>query len=255
MGDGRTEMKVTLFDFTGAGNLDPASYAAAILIYTKSTRLEMSPGLLQEFKEMSYKNKIDELKVMATTNPGSWEFISFSFLIEDVTRGFTHQLVRTRLASYAQQSLRVVDISTDFKYLTGPSILADKTVVGAYKNTMDNTAQCYKFLIDAGVKTEDARGVLPINILTNINMKIDMRNFINLARKRQSLRVQDEFRRVIDLMLIEVEQVYPWFHIFYKSDEMKAHKELSLMIEENSKLTPEEKKEIYKKLDIIKGEY
>jgi flavin-dependent thymidylate synthase len=250
-------MKVTLFDYTGAGTMDPASYAAAILLYTKSTRLEMSPGLLKEFKEISNEEKIKQLKIMSTTNPGSWEFISFSFLIEGVTRAFTHQLVRTRHASYAQQSLRVLDISegTGWNYSTGPSIKSNLANAKVYTETMNMIDLTYKFIIKNGGNIEDARGILPTNILTNINMKIDMRNFINMARKRQSLRVQDEYRNVIDLMITKVEKVYPWFHIFYKSDEMKAHKELSLMIEENPKLTPEEKKEIYKKLDIIKGEY
>ena len=243
-------MQVTLIDGTGFGSPDPARYAADIIAYTRSTRLKMSPGLLQEIKDKSWEDVQSELKLAAGTLPSSWEFVQFTFLIEGVTRAFTHQLVRTRTASYAQQAMRIVDMS-DFEYATGPSITNNKLVRGTYDNTMANAAECYKHLIECGVKSEDARGVLPTNILTNINMSINMRNFINLVRKRGSLRVQDEYRNVCDAMTIEVEKVYPWFYLFYKNDEFKARKDLQNMINENGKLTLEEKTDMIKKLDIM----
>ena len=39
-------MKVTLVNYTGRGTANPSRYAAAQLIFTKATRLTMSPGLL-----------------------------------------------------------------------------------------------------------------------------------------------------------------------------------------------------------------
>jgi flavin-dependent thymidylate synthase len=244
-------MKVTLFDYTGAGLASPERYAAHILLYTKSTRLKMTPDLLYDIGTWTDEKINEELKLMANTNPGSWEFIHFSFLIENVTRAFTHQLVRTRHASYAQQSLRVVDMEK-WTYENGPSIVGENKEI--YETTMQVIDLAYKKMKIKGARTEDARGILPTNIHTNINMKIDMRNFINLCRKRTSKRVQDEYRRVVDAMLIEVQRVYPWFYLFYKIDEMQAFKDLSNMIEDAKGLSSEEKVNMYKKLDIIKGE-
>jgi flavin-dependent thymidylate synthase len=245
-------MKVSLIDFTGRGCLHPARHAANILLFTKSTRLNMTPDFMRKIEDMPEDEVMFNLRVMADTNPGSWEFIHFTFLIEKVTRAFCQQLTRTRQASYAQQSFRVVEVQ-DFTYETGPSILADRMVVGAYRNTMDNSFQCYKFLIDAGVNVEDARGVLPLNTHTNICVSINMRNFINTSRKRTSGRVQKEYRNVMDACIIEIESVYPWFHIFYKSDQMKAYKDLLDLLYENEKLTPEEKVAMYRKIDIMKS--
>jgi flavin-dependent thymidylate synthase len=244
-------MRVTLIDCTGSGQSDPGRYAANLLLFTKSTRLGLNPNTFLDIVNLSNEEILIKLKEMANTNPGSWEFVHFTFLIEGVTRSFTHQLVRTRQASYAQQSLRVVEMK-DFTYGTGPSIENNHLVKGAYDNTMNNSFQCYKHLIESGVNIEDARGVLPINIHTNICMSINMRNFITLTRKRTSLRVQKEYRDVMDAMVIQIEDVYPWFYIFYKSDEMKAYKDLQYIIEQSKGLTQEEKTEIYKKLDIIK---
>lgn len=59
------------------------------------------------------------------------EAIQFHFLIENVSRSFTHQLVRTRHASYAQESLRFA-VKEDFpcgipRYLEGTKSLAEET--------------------------------------------------------------------------------------------------------------------------------
>jgi flavin-dependent thymidylate synthase len=245
-------MKVTLFDYTGAGQAYPERYAAHILIFTKSTRLSMQPVFLEEIGTWSEERVAEELKIMAGTNPGSWEFIHFTFLIQEVTRAFTHQLVRTRTASFAQQSQRVLEIK-DFTYTVGPSIEKDKLVVGAYHNTMENNFQCYKHLIEAGASPEDARGILPTNVHTNICMTINMRNFISLCRKRSSKRVQDEYQKVVNAMIMAVEKVYPWFYIFYKSDEMKAYNDLLEMLYENKNITTDERLAMYKKIDIIKS--
>jgi flavin-dependent thymidylate synthase len=243
-------MKVTLFDGTGFGSPNPERHAANVIVFTRSTRLKMSPEGKAAIEAKPDYEILQELKEAANTLPSSWEFVNFSFLIEGVTRAFTHQLVRTRTASYAQQAMRIVDVS-DFEYTTGPTIARDKTIVGAYKNTMENARQCYKFLLDAGASSEDARGVLPMNIHTNICMQINMRNFVNQTRKRVSRRVQDEYRNVMDACIIEVEKVYPWFYLFYKNDAFKARKDLQDMIYDNKYLTPEDKTNMVKKLDIM----
>jgi flavin-dependent thymidylate synthase len=246
-------MKVTLLDYTGAGNLDPARYAANILVYTRSTRLKMSPGLLDEIKMKSYVEIMEELRQMADTLPSSWEFIHFTFLIEEVTRAFTHQLVRTRTASYAQQAMRIVPME-GFTYEIGPSIAKDEDLSSIYNATMGATNASYQMLLKRGAKTEDARGILPTNIHTNINMSINMRNFINMARKRASIRVQDEYKSVVDAMLIEIQRVYPWFHIFYKNDEVQGMRDLQDMINDNKKLSEEEKMAMFKKIDLLRTE-
>jgi|HubBroStandDraft_5_1064220.scaffolds.fasta_scaffold44044_2 flavin-dependent thymidylate synthase len=244
-------MKVTLFDFTGAGYQNAARHAADCLIFTKSTRLNMAPDLFYEISKKPEEEILQELKIMANTNPGSWEFVHFSFIVEGVTRGFTHQLVRTRQASYAQQTMRVLKMQK-WTYGTGPTIKGNTDRETIYDYVMRTIDTGYNELIEQGAAIEDARGILPTNIMTNICMSINMRNFINLTRKRVSIRVQNEYRQVMDHMVMEIEKVYPWFYIFYKNDEIKARKDLQNLIYD-SKLSPEEKTEMIKKLDIIGG--
>lgn len=207
-------MQVNLIEYTGSGYSNPADHAASILIFTKGTRLNMTPAGLEEIKFWPDDLKITELEYMANTIPSSWEFCDYTFMIEGVTRAFTHQLVRTRTASFAQQTLRVLDVSQGVRwdYLTGPTIKGDAK--HDYDMAMKVIDDCYKYMIKNGVAIEDARGILPTNILTNIVMKINMRNFVELVQKRSGPRVQGEYRDVLLAMQQEVRKVHPWIDIF-----------------------------------------
>lgn len=238
-------MLVTLLDYTGKGamRMVPADgwkpdedYAIDLLIFTKSTRLTMHPGLLDEIKAWPLDKKMEELRYMANTIPSSWEFCDYTFMIEGVTRAFTHQFVRSRQFSFAQQTMRVLDVSEGpgWDYLAGPTvsgqgdpILVPSTV---YKNMMKNIADAYKLLIARGAKIEDARGILPTNILTNIVGKCNMRTFVELVRKRSSPRTQSEYRDVLDAMKAAVREVHPWIDLFIERDLDKAIEDLQQII-------------------------
>lgn len=231
-------MQCTLIDYTGSGHPNPADYAAGILIFTKNTRLNMVPGLLKETMDKPYDDKIDELRYMANTIPSSWEFVEYTFLLTGVSRAFTHQLVRTRTASFAQQTMRVLDVSegSGWDYLTGPSIAngEDCLLNSIYSTTMDHIAEVYKTLIKNGAAIEDARGILPTNILTNIVVKLNMRNLVELIYKRSSPRVQGEYREALDAMKSAAVQVHPWLPIFIDRTFDRAAADLDKAINEFS---------------------
>lgn len=225
-------MKVTLVEFTGKGSKNEAWRAVDLLLFTKNTRLNMSPGLLEEIEAWPEGKKIQELEYMANTIPSSWEFVTYDLLIEGVTRAFTHQLVRTRTNSYAQQTLRVLDVSEGrgWDYLTGPSILGDEELEMVYDYAMEGIASTYRDLIERGAKVEDARGVLPTNILTNIVVHTNLRTLAETVQKRSSPRTQGEYRDVLDAMKAEVRAVHPWIDVFFERTASKAIEELQAMI-------------------------
>jgi flavin-dependent thymidylate synthase len=220
--------EVQLINYTGAGTPDPARHAANVLVFTKQTRLEMRKNLMDEVAAWPWEKMLEELKYMANTIPSSWEFIEYSFLINDVTRAFTHQFVRTRTGSYAQQTMRVLNVN-GWTYGTGPSIENDVEMVHLghgdfredvgpnaelYHDTMATLAATYDALIEGGAKIEDARGILPTNIHTNIVAKFSLRTLADTARKRASGRTQGEYREVMNAMLAEVIRVHPWAELF-----------------------------------------
>lgn len=219
-------MKLTLIDYTGRGTPNPARYAAELLVFTKRTRLTMDVDGLTAVAAMSDEEIEAELQYMARTIPSSWEFVSYTFLVQDVTRAFTHQFVRTRTGSYAQQTMRVLNVD-GWTYETGPSIEGGaQETAELYHDTMATIAAAYQMLIELGAEIEDARGVLPTNIHTNIVAKFDLRTLVTTLRKRASHRTQSEYRAVMDALRAAICDVHPWAAIFLDRDVDRVFKEI-----------------------------
>ena len=198
-------MKVTLISHTPE--------AAELLIFTKSTRLTMSPGLMDEIRAWPHEKKMAELEYMANTIPSSWEFVDYVFMIEGVSRAFTHQFVRSRQGSYAQQTMRVLNMG-EYDYVYTDRVRADIQARGIVDIVNENIRLGYNKLIELGLPAEDARGVLPTNISTNIVAKFNLRAFVDLAKSRTGGRTQGEYQKVMNAMVDEVLDVHPWAEKF-----------------------------------------
>jgi flavin-dependent thymidylate synthase len=210
-------MDVKLISFTGKGAPNEQWAAADLLLFTKSTRLEMRPNLLRAIEAMPIGQKLAELDYMARTIPSSWEFVDYIFLVTGVSRAYTHQQVRTRAASYAQQSMRIVNVS-DFDYIFTERNQQSPTAMAALRRALEVIKATYSQLISEGQPTEDARGILPTNIATNIVCKFNMRTFVDLAKARTGGRTQSEYQRVVSKMVDEVLAVHPWMDKFLHGD-------------------------------------
>lgn len=201
--------KVTIVDYTGAGSSDPL-YAARLLAYTKNTRLEQGEGTLAKFRDMPEEELTAELDYIAKTIRSSWEFVDITFQITDVTRAFTHQLVRTRTASYAQQAQRVVDMS-EFGNLMPETVEAiGEHAVEEWNSVMRKIGHAYGYLQSLGVPNQDCRGLLPTNVLTNIMVKMNLRTLADLLGKRKNLRAQGEYGAVAAQMSELTLGIWPW---------------------------------------------
>ena len=205
-------MKVQLISYTDD--------AVNLLLFTKNTRLMNDDDAYAQIAEWPQEKKQEELDYMLQTIRSSWEFIDYTFNIRDVSRGFTHQFVRTRQASYAQQSQRTVDMS-GFGYYTPPRIAENEVAKALYDQAMKDINDSYQALREI-VPAEDARGVLPTNIHTNIVAKFNLRTLSEMAKSRLSPRAQGEYQEVFKLMVSEVVAVHPWAEPFLTPTEWAA---------------------------------
>ena len=198
-------MNVTLLSYT--------PNAVDLLIFTKSTRLGITPDRMAEIKKMSEEEKMAELDYMANTLPSSWEFCDFTFLVEGVSRAYTHQQVRTRTGSYAQQAMRVTDM-TDFDYIFTEPNKQSPEALQIINTCCQRIKESYTALKAIGQATEDARGVLPTNIGTNIVVKFNLRSMADLVKSRAGGRTQSEYQAVVNGMVEAILAVYPWAEKF-----------------------------------------
>lgn len=195
-------MKVSLINYT--------PYPLETLLFTKNTRLNMNLSTFSDIVSWPYEKKMEELNYMLGTIKSSWEFVDFIFSIEGVTRAFTHQLVRHRIGtSFAQQSQRTVDMS-GFEYLTTGTIEESEELKKIYDYEMNELSFAYKNLVEQGAKPEDARGLLPTNILTNIIFKANLRTLNGMCAERLCVKAQGEFQNVMRAIRAEVLSVCEW---------------------------------------------
>lgn len=213
-----------LIDYTGKGRPDERRHAANLLAFTKSTRLQMDKTLLEKVQGWDDDDMLVELSYMAKTIPSSWEFVDLIFLFSDVTRAGAQQITRTRNASYAMQSLRVVNaenigVTNPFKKYSDAH--------DVFEEGVEQSKNFYSRLVELGAKLEDARGILPLNTNSNLVAKYNLRAFVELVIARKSLRVQGEYGDLVKEMEEQVIAVWPWSKEFFKSPHEKAIEILS----------------------------
>lgn len=187
-----------------------------LLLFTKQTRLSMDNGLMEEVKAWPEEKKAKELAYMLDTIQSSWEFVDYVFSIEGVSRAFTHQFVRTRQGSYAQQSQRTVNMG-EYDYIYTGASLENKEVAKQYAMVNDNIQASYNYLTtELKEPPQDARGILPTNISTNIIAKFNLRTISDMAKLRLCTRTQGEYQNIFREMRKAIIAVHPWTDKFIR---------------------------------------
>jgi len=192
-------MNVKLIGFTPNPEKLPALAA-------KLTHSKIKPEELEKSSDRELKGILEH--VMNLGHTSVIEHTCFTFAISDVSRSLTHQLVRHRIASYAQQSQRYVNLSEPC-YVTPPTIKKNKKMREAYDETMRNIWEQYNKLLRLGIPAEDSRYVLPNATCTNIIVTMNARSLLNFFELRCCLHAQWEIRQLANKMLREVKKVAP----------------------------------------------
>jgi flavin-dependent thymidylate synthase len=179
--------------------------ALNLLLATKGVRLSSldDPASWDEAK------KLEHLAYMRDTIKSSWEFVDYTFKISGVTRAFTHQLVRTRTGSYAQQAQRVVDVR-DQPVECPPNIAGNADAREIWTGAEECVIDAYSDLLDRGIAPQDARGILPTNMTTTIIAKYNLRSLHDMALVRLCTRTQGEYQSVFKAMKQKVVEAHPW---------------------------------------------
>lgn len=181
--------------------------ALNLLLRTKNTRL----GFDSDPTGWSEEEKAEHLEYMLGTIKSSWEFVDYTFRISGVTRAFTHQLVRTRTGSFAQESQRTVNVEDNA--VLRPSRLSPDNIE-EWDAAAETMMGAYGMMIAQGAEVQDARGILPTNITTSIVAKFDLRTLHETAKTRLCTRTQGEYQEVFREMRKRVVEVHPWAEPF-----------------------------------------
>lgn len=236
----KTEPKVTLIAHTP--NPDKIVSAAARLCYSS----EDIQSIIENFTTDKINKFVNMLTDLGHESP--FEHVSFTFGIEGVSRAFSHQLVRHRIASYSQKSQRYVT-EGQFDYVIPPSV-EENGGIEEFEKTMELIQEsydslfklllrnkCKNYLIDNDIAldilqetelldwfkidyksiyskfekeaAEDARFVLPNACETKIVVTMNVRSLWNFFHHRCCNRAQWEIRTIAKKMLSLSRNVSP----------------------------------------------
>jgi len=133
----------------------------------------------------------------------------FVIKIINVSRTMTHQIVRSRNMAFSQQSFRVSSCYTDaVRY---PDKL-DKKQIEQFDKTAGICRQLYKNMILNGVPMEQARNIMPMGLTTKIIMVCNLSALKKYLESRSSVITQDEHKRLVELIRIELRSKCPEFY-------------------------------------------
>jgi thymidylate synthase (FAD) len=188
---------------------EPDLKAAAAALTSTSKRSTMEILLELENPEKRKKALFVLGKVMESGHLSVLEHPSFTFVVSNVSRALTHELVRHRIASYTQQSQRYVRFESEKDFICPKTIASKDEAHKAYSRFMSESVSLYDSLVRMGIPYEDARYVLPNAAPTNIILTMNGRELLHFFALRCCERAQWEIRELATEMCRQAKEVAP----------------------------------------------
>lgn len=179
--------------------------------------------LLEEVARTCYKSedKIEDgsakRMVSMLIKNGHEAMIEFFDIIVKFThnRGFSHEMVRHRLCSFAQESTRYCNYSAD-KFDGEITVIMPYWIKEAcvqdsrdWKYTMEICETTYLRILSNGLSPQAVRGVLPNDLKTEIVVKANLREWRAIFKLRTAPSAHPDMRRVMIPLLQELKEKIP----------------------------------------------
>lgn len=145
--------------------------------------------------------------------------IEFADMIVDFTtnRAVTHEFVRHRLCSFAQESQRYVKYDTGIEFIKPVLIDEDTPEYKVWANQMQSASDAYTELLAYGARPQTARNVLPNSTATRIRMKANLREWRHIFALRCSPaadpQMQALMKSLLETVVGEVPAVFDDLHV------------------------------------------
>ena len=143
--------------------------------------------------------------------------LSVKFVVD---RGVSHELVRHRIASFAQESTRYCNYSKDkfgneitvilpCFFDTGMGILSNSLVYQEWKSACECAEERYFNLLKMGATPQQARTVLPNSLKTEITITANYREWRNFFKLRTAEASHPQMREITIPLLKELKTFIP----------------------------------------------
>ena len=125
-------------------------------------------------------------------------------------RGVSHEIVRHRIASYAQESTRYVNYQKHgIKFIRPSTFDINSDLYNTWKQAMASAELKYNMMLDAGAKPQEARAVLPNSTKTEIVMTLNLRSWLNFFKLRCAKDAHPDIRVIADMIKNDLKEKIP----------------------------------------------
>lgn len=183
------------------------SYLAAKRCYSNSTSEALVEALGSDSREKMELFLAE--KILAKGHMQALEPIIFWFAIDDIPRSCAHQMVRTRMASICEKSLRRTDIPHENAFAIPTTIKSRVFLSERVEELFAKCNEVYEELVANGIPKEDARCVLPLATKTSIHPTYNFSSLWNLLTNRMCMSTQSDYRDIAHQMKKLAEEHYP----------------------------------------------
>lgn len=137
--------------------------------------------------------------------------ISVMFICD---RGVTHQIVRHRIASYSMESTRYCNYSHDrfgneLTFIRPYYWDTDSKLYKLWKEQMSQSEKVYLQMIELGATPQEARGVLPHSLKSELVVTMNLRQWRNFFKQRTAKDALPQIREIAVPLLIELRNMLP----------------------------------------------
>ncbi len=134
------------------------------------------------------------------------EHASFTFLIKDISRVASHQLVRHRIASFTQQSHRYTKASN---FTIPDKIKSHQKAKEIFDDLIKKAQESYEELLSLNIPKEDARYILPTATVSDIVVTMNARELLHFFSLRTCKKAQKEIQDIAIEMLKTCKKIAP----------------------------------------------
>lgn len=125
-------------------------------------------------------------------------------------RGITHELVRHRLCSFAQESTRYVRYDGEMEFIEPVWIgISSYDQTQLFRNSLLYAEKVYQELLSLGWKPQQAREVLPNALKTEIVVKANIREWRHIFQLRCAPDAHPQMRALMIPLLQELQEKVP----------------------------------------------
>jgi len=180
-------------------------------------RIEIAARTCYKSEDLIKLGSGDRL-VKALIGRNHWAMVEFGghFTVKFICdRGFSHEIVRHRLCSFAQESTRYCDYTKDkfgqeISVIEPPGLEKDTEAYTTWMNQMEQSENAYLTMRKQGYKPQIARAQLPISVKTEIMVSANLREWNHIFKLRCAPDAHPSMRQLMIPLLEEFHTIFPY---------------------------------------------